>query len=185
MRVDKLRGSARIPVRHLTKRPIGTSVSKTADAAPQSNSSAFYGIRPIESVSLVTEVHTRLQEYIVDNELQPGDRLPSEAWLASQMGVGRPLIREALSGMEAVGLIETRKGVGRFVKAMAVKSYLGEVTSDFLIRSFSVEDLAETRCLLEIAAVSDAVEQLTDEDCEQILAYLEDMRSSYEKGYTD
>ena len=175
-------GVLKSPVRHLTKRLIGTSVSKTADAAPQSTSSTFNGIRPIESVSLVTEVHTRLQEYIVDNKLEPGDRLPSEAWLASQMGVGRPLIREALSGLEAVGLIETRKGVGRFVKARAVESYLGQVTSDFLIRSFSVKDLAETRCLLEIAAVSGAVEQLTDEDCEQILGYLEDMRTSYEEG---
>ncbi|MEZ4531819.1 MAG: FCD domain-containing protein [Thermomicrobiales bacterium] len=142
-------------------------------------------IRPIESVSLVAEVHTRLQEYIVDNNLQPGDRLPSEAWLATQMGVGRPLIREALSGMEAVGLIETRKGVGRFVRALNVESYLGQVTSDFLIQSFSVKDLAETRCLLEIAAVSDAVEQLTDEDCDQILAYLDAMRASSKQGYTD
>lgn len=154
-------------------------MSKTAAPAPEST---FPGIRPIESVSLVTEVHTRLQEYIVENHLEPGDRLPSEAWLATQMCLGRPLIREALSGMEAVGLIETRKGVGRFVRARAVESYLGQVNSDFLIRSFSVKDLAETRCLLEIAAISDAVEQLTDDDCEQVLAYLEDMRMSYLEG---
>ncbi len=160
-------------------------MSKSADHSPQSPSPNTNGIRPIESVSLVTEVHTRLQEYIVENNLQPGDRLPSEAWLASQMGVGRPLIREALSGLEAVGLIETRKGVGRFVKAHAVDVYLGHVTSDFLIRSFSMKDLAETRCLLEIAAISGAVEQLTDEDCTQILAYLDDMRASVEKGYSD
>lgn len=160
-------------------------MTKSADSSPQSTPSTANGIRPIESVSLVTEVHTRLQEYIVHNNLEPGDRLPSEAWLAAQMGVGRPLIREALSGLEAVGLIETRKGVGRFVKARAVESYLGQVTSDFLIRSFSMKDLAETRCLLEIAAVSGAVEQLTDEDCEQILAYLDDMRASVEDGYSD
>jgi GntR family transcriptional repressor for pyruvate dehydrogenase complex len=90
-----------------------------------------------------------------------------------------------LSGMEAVGLIETRKGVGRFVKARAVESYLGQVNSDFLIRSFSVKDLAETRCLLEIAAIVGAVEQLTDEDCDQIRHYLEDMRASYELGLSD
>ncbi len=160
-------------------------MSKTANAAPQPTPATFAGIRPIESVSLVAEVHTRLQEYIVENKLEPGDRLPSEAWLASQMGVGRPLIREALSGMEAVGLIETRKGVGRFVKARAIESYLGQVNSDFLIRSFSVKDLAETRCLLEIAAVSAAVEQLTDDDCGEIQGYLDDMRASYERGLSD
>jgi GntR family transcriptional regulator, transcriptional repressor for pyruvate dehydrogenase complex len=160
-------------------------VSKNAVTAPQPTSTSTIGIRPIESVSLVAEVHTRLQEYIVENNLQPGDRLPSEAWLASQMGVGRPLIREALSGLEAVGLIETRKGVGRFVRAFAVESYLGHFTSDFLIRSFSVKDLAETRCLLEIAAVSGAVEQLTDDDCDQIRGFIDEMRKSFEEGRSD
>jgi DNA-binding FadR family transcriptional regulator len=159
-------------------------VSK-ASAPPQSTTSASNAIRPIETVSLVPEVHTRVQEYIVDNNLQPGDRLPSEAWLASQMGVGRPLMREALRGLEAVGLIETRKGVGRFVRAFEVESYLGHFTADFLVRSFSEKDLAETRCLLEIASVSGAVEQLTDEDCDLILKYLGDMRVSFEQGVTD
>lgn len=159
-------------------------MSKVA-VPPQPSTGATPAIRPIETVSLVPEVHTRLQEYIVANDLQPGDRLPSEAWLASQMGVGRPLMREALRGLEAVGLIETRKGVGRFVRAFEVESYLGHFTADFLVRSFSEKDLAETRCLLEIASVSGAVEQLTDEDCERILGFLGDMRASFEKGVTD
>ncbi len=154
-------------------------------AAIHPGTSAPSGIRPIESVSLVPEVHARLQEYIVENHLQPGDRLPSEAWLAAQMGVGRPLIREALRGLEAVGLIETRKGVGRFVRAFEVESYLGHFTADYLIQSFSMKDLAEARCFLEIAAVSGAVEQLTDEDCEQILGLLATMRERYEAGVTD
>ena len=142
-------------------------------------------IRPIATVSLVPEVHARIQEYILVNNLQPGDRLPSEAWLAAQMGVGRPLMREALRGLETVGLIETRKGVGRFVRAFEVESYLGHFTSDFLVQSFSERDLVETRCLLEIAAVSSAVEQLTGDDCEQILRYLDDMRAGLEEGFTN
>ncbi len=159
-------------------------MSKTA-ASPHSGADAANGIRPIESVSLVPEVHARLREYIVENNLQPGDRLPSEAWLATQMGVGRPLIREALRGLEAVGLIETRKGVGRFVRAFEVESYLGHFTADYLAQSFSMKDLAEARCLLEIAAVSGAVEQLTDEDCAQITGFLEVMRQCHASGITD
>lgn len=161
------------------------AVSKASTASPPTLSASPGSIRPIESVSLVPEVHARLQEYIAANGLRPGDRLPSEAWLASQMGVGRPLMREALRGLEAVGLIETRKGVGRFVRAFEVESYLNHFTADFLVRSFSMKDLAETRCLLEIAAVSGAVEQLTDDDCAQILAYLEEMRESFEQGRSD
>lgn len=151
-------------------------------APPPPNTALSNGIRPIESVSLVPEIHIRLQEYIVENNLQPGDRLPSEAWFATQMGVGRPLMREALRGLEAVGLIETRKGVGRFVRAFEVESYLGHFTWDTVIRSFSEEDLAETRCLLEIAAIGPAVEQLTDDDCDKIGGFLAAMWASYDAG---
>ncbi len=140
---------------------------------------------PIPTVSLVPEVHNRLQQYIAENHLQPGDRLPSESALAEAMGVGRPLIREALRGLETVGLIETRKGVGRFVRAFDVESYLGHFTSDVLAHSFSVNDLAEARCLLEIASVSNAVELLTDDDCQQIAAYIDTMRRNAEEGMRD
>ncbi len=142
-------------------------------------------LEPIQSVSLVPEVQSRLQQYIADNGLQPGDRLPSEGWLSSQMGVGRPLIREALSGLEAVGLIETRRGVGRFVKAFDVEHYLGHFTSEVLVRSFSEHDLAEARCLLEIAAAASAVEQLSDSDCREIEQHLESMRTNALNGDRD
>jgi len=142
-------------------------------------------LSPIPTVSLVPEVHNRLQQYIIDNNLQPGDRLPSESTLAEAMGVGRPLIREALRGLETVGLIETRKGVGRFVRAFDVESYLGHFTSDVLVQSFSENDLAEARCLLEIAVVSTAVEQLTEADCEQIAGYIEALREHARQGVRD
>ncbi|MGD9711924.1 MAG: FadR/GntR family transcriptional regulator [Thermomicrobiales bacterium] len=131
------------------------------------------------------EVHNRLRQYIVDNNLQPGDRLPSESLLAETMGVGRPLIREALRGLETVGLIETRKGVGRFVRAFDVESYIGHFTSEVLVHSFSANDLAEARCLLEIAAVCTAVEQLSDADCAQIAAFIDTMRVNAARGIRD
>jgi GntR family transcriptional repressor for pyruvate dehydrogenase complex len=136
-------------------------------------------------VSLVPEVQNRIQQYIAENTLRPGDRLPSEEWLSTQMGVGRPLMREALSGLEAVGLVETRRGVGRFVKAFDVEQYLGHFTSEVLIRSFSENDLAEARCLLEIAAAGSAVAQLTDDDCSEIEAHLDAMRLHAQQGVRD
>ncbi len=143
------------------------------------------GIRPIHSISQVAEVDTRLQDYIRENGLQPGDRLPSEAWLAAQMGVGRPLVREALRGLEAVGLIETRKGVGRFVRAFEVDTYLRHFNASVLVQSFSASDLAQARCLLEIASVGSAVEQLTDADCSQISGHIELMRMHTAEGKRD
>ena len=54
-----------------------------------------------------------------------------------------------------------------------------------LVKSFSEKDLEETRCLLEIAAVSNAVELLTDDDCEHIRAFIESMRRHARLGLDD
>jgi GntR family transcriptional repressor for pyruvate dehydrogenase complex len=139
-------------------------------------------IRPFSPVSRLEEVEVRIKEYIARNELQPGDRLPGEAWFATQLGVGRPLVREALRGLEAVGVIEARKGIGRFVRAFEPGTYLSHFTTQVLIESFSEHEIIETRCLLEIAAVSGAVEQLTDEDLVEIERLWEDIVAYAAKG---
>jgi DNA-binding FadR family transcriptional regulator len=160
-------------------------VSRTALPERSQTIDAGAGIRPIAGVSMAAEVHARIRGYIVENRLQPGDRLPGEETLAAQMGVGRPLVREALRGLEAIGLIETRKGVGRFVRALEAESYLSQFPADIFVQSFSENDLEETRCLLEIAAVSNAVQQLTDDDCAQILRYIEALRLAAAQGRDD
>ena len=139
-------------------------------------------IRPLSPASRLDEVGARIREYIAANELLPGDRLPGESWFAAQLRVGRPLVREALKGLEAVGVIEARKGVGRFVRAFQADTYLSHFTTQVLIESFSEREIIETRCLLEIAAVSVAVERLTDEDLAEIERLLAEMRASAERG---
>ena len=127
-----------------------------------------YPIRPFFPVSRLEEVESRIKEYIAKNSLQPGDRLPGESWFVAQLGVGRPLVREAFKGLEAVGMIEARKGVGRFVRAFEAETYLSHFTTQMLIQSFSERELIQTRCVLEITMAQDAVERLTDSDLAEI-----------------
>lgn len=56
------------------------------------------------------EVLEEIRNYIVDHQLQDGDRLPSERELAEQLNAGRSSVREALRAIELLGLIETRHG---------------------------------------------------------------------------
>lgn len=60
-----------------------------------------------------------LRGAIVRGDLSPGDRLPSEPDLAGQLGVSRPMLREALKALEVAGYLEVRRGYGggRFVSA--------------------------------------------------------------------
>lgn len=127
------------------------------------------------------QVAALIKQYIAANNLAAGDRLPGEEWFASALGVGRPLVREALKGLEAVGAVETRKGIGRFVGAFEPATYLGHFTTDILIQSFTERELAEARCLLEISAVAEAVERLTDQDLSDLQRRLAAMRERVER----
>lgn len=70
---------------------------------------------------------SRLSEQLADTlalsirerQLQPGQRLPPESALVKRFGVSRAVVREALSRLKTLGLIESRQGSGAFVKAVA------------------------------------------------------------------
>jgi GntR family transcriptional repressor for pyruvate dehydrogenase complex len=66
-------------------------------------------------VSLVEAVAERLRSLIVQGGFQAGDRLPSEMELRRQLQVSRPVLREAVNRLAAVGLLSVRHGSGTYV----------------------------------------------------------------------
>ena len=65
--------------------------------------------------SLAREVVEALQAPIRDGRVEPGTKLPSEGQVMTAFGVSRTVVREALSRLQAAGLVATRHGVGTFV----------------------------------------------------------------------
>jgi DNA-binding FadR family transcriptional regulator len=69
------------------------------------------------SRSLARDLADRLAESIHRCTLAPGEKLPTEAELIQKFGVSRTVVREAISSLQAAGLIETRHGIGSFVRS--------------------------------------------------------------------
>lgn len=134
----------------------------------------------IESIErgpvLHKEIQVRIRRYIAEQQLQPGDRLPSEETLCAQLGVGRSAVREGLKGLEAIGMIESRRGAGSYVAQFDAGRYLGFFTASSLLEGLSIKELTEVRSLLEVAWVKDAVERLTDIDHVDLVAAFGRMR---------
>ncbi|MGV8843451.1 MAG: FadR/GntR family transcriptional regulator [Pseudomonas sp.] len=65
--------------------------------------------------SLAQELVTELSQRIRDGVIKRGDKLPTESALMEEQGVSRTVVREALSRLQAAGLVETRHGIGTFV----------------------------------------------------------------------
>lgn len=51
-----------------------------------------------------------LNQQLLDGDLKPGDKLPSERQLAMRFETSRPLVREALQQLKGLGIIESRQG---------------------------------------------------------------------------
>ena len=71
--------------------------------------------RPIPRQSLADDLAQRIRRLIARREYEAGDRLPSIAEMARHFGVGAPTIREALTKLETLGVVEIRHGSGVFV----------------------------------------------------------------------
>ncbi|WP_070120528.1 FadR/GntR family transcriptional regulator [Bacillus marinisedimentorum] len=99
------------------------------------------------------EILKKIRSIIEEDQLIPGDRLPSERELSERLQAGRSSVREALRALELLGLIETRRGEGTFIRDSG-ENQLVELIGTFILQSEPVKrDLSETRRLLEFAAV--------------------------------
>lgn len=108
---------------------------------------------PVRAKSQPQRVVDGVSERIHGGALQPGDRVPAEPALMREFNVSRTVVREAMSRLQASGLVETRQGVGTFVLATPVASPLLSVGSrDVQVRQKLA--MLELRISLESEAAS-------------------------------
>jgi GntR family transcriptional regulator, transcriptional repressor for pyruvate dehydrogenase complex len=120
---------------------------------------------------------------LTDGKLQPGDRLPTERDLAALLGVGRPSVREALSALSLLGIVEQRQGRGTFLvdrlDRLPVEPYLYQL---LLVNQRIFDDLIEVRKLLEPGIAALAAQRATNADREEILRSLTSFELLLERG---
>jgi GntR family transcriptional regulator, transcriptional repressor for pyruvate dehydrogenase complex len=97
---------------------------------------------------LVEQAIDRLREQITSGAWPVGTRLPSEATLAAELGVGRSTIREAIRALASTGMVESRQGAGTFVRAAAAP----DVGLETRLRRAALLDVYEVRHALELQA---------------------------------
>jgi len=143
-------------------------MSSTNDTAGGHDTTAWLSFERVEKVPEI--VARRILRDIVDRNLTAGDRLPPEASMISQFGVGRASLREALRILETHGLIRIRMGSGGGPVITDVSSSeFGRMASLFLFRAGGTyEGLLEARLVIEPMMVRLAAERLTDETAQRL-----------------
>lgn len=109
-------------------------------------------------------VQESLKQYIEVNQLKAGDPLPPETFLAQQLGVGRNSMREAIKSLESLGILETRRGIGVFVKEFSFKPLLDNLAYGLQDSLRDVEELREIRRVLETGLIGKTIEMIDEAD---------------------
>lgn len=128
------------------------------------------------------EIIRELNHIIQADDLQSGDKLPSERELSDRLNVGRSSVREALRSLELLDLIETRRGEGTFIKMIGGHRLVEVLASFFLRNKEARNELAETRKIIEIEALRLACERINDEKIAKLEELIEDSKKSWQKG---
>lgn len=132
------------------------------------------GALPLHRVvrrSAAEEVRAQLVQLIESRQLKVNDRLPSEAELARRFGVSRPIVREALSRLQALGLTESRAGLGTFVASNVTRLTLS-------FGQYSASDLNEIRRHVEVPAARLAAIRCTADDVDRLQVSLAEHESA-------
>lgn len=96
-----------------------------------------------------SDVLMKIRERIEQGEWPPGSKLPPERTLAVELGVGRPTLREAIKVLSGLGVLESRRGSGTYVKSAATVPESLPALPQAGVAGLSVLDLLEVRKILE------------------------------------
>jgi len=133
---------------------------------------------PIRSSKISDEVYKQLVSLISSGQLKPGEKLPSEREMATDFGISRQSIREALYRAEIVGLIEVRQGEGSFVLSSIGESLKAPLLVLLEEEAGRIFEFLEVRKLIEGWCAERAAREATGEDLEKMKEILENMKNS-------
>jgi DNA-binding FadR family transcriptional regulator len=133
--------------------------------------------QPVQSQRLYEKVAAQIGALIAAGEFKSGDRLPSERELARQLGVSRPVLREALVTLEIAGSVEVRGGAGCFITAAP-----DTIQPPFADGGPSPFEVIHARGVIEDETVSLAAEKATPDDVSYLNETVTMMRGDIAAG---
>lgn len=125
-------------------------------------------IKPIKRVKVGEQVFQQLKAILINGEWRPGDKVPSENELAEQFDVSRITVRQALQRLGALGLIETRRGEGSFVKEINVGNSMNALIPTIYLGENTELEIIEFRAIIETECAALAAERANEKDIEDL-----------------
>ena len=120
------------------------------------------------TITLVDQVEDKLLAYFKTKDLHPGDSIPNELELAAALGVARSVLREALSRLKMMGMIESRTRRGMILTEPSILEGMSRVADPRILSEDSMFDILRFRIALEIGICDEIFENITKRDIQEL-----------------
>src|SRR5579862_4042696 len=135
-------------------------------------------LTPISRTTLGEQVASQLAAMISTGKWKVGDKLPSELELRKTLNIGRSTLREALRSLSYVGLVTIKPGDGTYVERRSAQPTSEVLTRGKLRTQEDVDDLFETRIILETELVALCAQRASITDLQEIEAFAVEMEAT-------
>lgn len=125
-------------------------------------------IKPLNRESVSSAIMNLITDYLLSKRLSPGDKLPTEAELAQQFGVGRNSVREAMKMLSSLGVVEIRRGVGTFIPETMSESVFNPIILGLVFEQGTSKELIELRLYLDTCVAEMVMQKATDADIQEL-----------------
>lgn len=140
-------------------------------------------LKKVSSESVVQQAINALTDAMINRELRPGDKIPTEAEMAENMGVGRNSIREAIKILVYLGVLEIRRAEGTFVCEGFSESMIDPMIYGIILdKEDSYENLMELREMIEVGVLQLAMAKVKEEELKSLKEKLGHMKTAIEAG---
>jgi GntR family transcriptional regulator, transcriptional repressor for pyruvate dehydrogenase complex len=134
-------------------------------------------------------IEDSIKEMIVSGQLKVGSRLPTEPEIGKQFGVSLVTVREALRGLETMGIIRKKRGKDGGIFVTEIESdVVNNAVHNFLVsRNFTARDLSVMRDIVEPPTIAIAAVNIDDEEIQTIennVRYCEDTLQKKKENFS-
>jgi GntR family transcriptional repressor for pyruvate dehydrogenase complex len=120
-------------------------------------------MQTIRRSKLRDQVSDQIKQYIVDEKLTPGDRLPTEGQLAETFGVSRLSVREVTKSLEFLGIIESKTGVGLTVGRIDMERVTKHLGFHPGLLDADPQQLIDSRVIIETGVLPHVARRMTND----------------------
>ena len=132
----------------------------------------------INKSSVVQQVIDSLTKAMIDKELRPGDKIPTELELSEALGVGRLSIREAIKVLVYFGVLEIRRPEGTFVCEGFSEAMIDPMIYGIILDTDdSYTHLAELRQMIEVGVIKLAIKKSTEKSLQILMDKYKDFEN--------